>query len=332
MFDAKLTVTSPAPLVWLDENEEFFPSSLLTHIENTQPTINRTTIALRGALNLSNLDLLNSFGFQGLDVYLTSKIDITTLPSWLRGTPPSSTGLTSSTSAAIIAVPRTNTTIDVFYTYFYSYNRGATVLGHELGDHVGDWEHNMIRFENRLPAAIWYSQHGGGQAFAYDAVEKIGKRPVSYSARGSHANYAVAGRQQRLLPGANLPFSLFLTDYTSKGSLWDPVLNAYWYTYNSSGGEFRGADDMGMGGNPVGAMRFKGRWGDQQYADGDERQEGWWGWKKFVDGPTGPWDKGLVRGKVCPDGGLGRCFVKRDVGGWEEEDGWVPPADGKEWE
>lgn len=195
----------------------------------------------------------------------------------------------------------------------------------------------MIRFESGTPQAVWFSQHGGGQAFAYDAVEKIGARPVAYSARGTHANYAKPGRQDRLLPGANLPFSLFLTDYTSRGTLWDPVLNAYWYTYNATSGEFKGADDMGLGGNPVGAMRYKGRWGDQQYGDGDQRQERWWGWRKFVDGPTGPWDKKLVRDKVCPDGGLGMCLVKKGLSGLEADDGdgfWVPEdwEEGKCWE
>ena len=54
-------------------------------------------------------------------------------------------------------------------------------------------EHNMIRFRDGLPEAVWYSQHEYGLAYTYNAVQKIGKRPVSFSARGSHANYAVAG-------------------------------------------------------------------------------------------------------------------------------------------
>lgn len=52
----------------------------------------------------------------------------------------------------------------------------------------------MIRFENGQPKSIWYSQHEYGAAYTYDAVEKIGKRPVAYSAKGSHANYAVPGK------------------------------------------------------------------------------------------------------------------------------------------
>lgn len=52
----------------------------------------------------------------------------------------------------------------------------------------------MIRFSNGTPQAIWYSQHSSGQAFTYHAVEKKGKRPISYSGNGTHANYATAGQ------------------------------------------------------------------------------------------------------------------------------------------
>jgi hypothetical protein len=55
-------------------------------------------------------------------------------------------------------------------------------------------EHNMVRFQNGAPKAVWYSQHEYGEAFSYAAVPKSGKRPIAYSARGSHANYAKAGK------------------------------------------------------------------------------------------------------------------------------------------
>lgn len=51
----------------------------------------------------------------------------------------------------------------------------------------------MIRFENGMPHALWYSQHASGQAFTYDALEKKGKRPYAYSANGTHAVYSIAG-------------------------------------------------------------------------------------------------------------------------------------------
>lgn len=43
----------------------------------------------------------------------------------------------------------------MYYMYFYAFDQGNAVLGQEIGDHVGDWEHNMIRFKNGIPQAIW---------------------------------------------------------------------------------------------------------------------------------------------------------------------------------
>lgn len=49
--------------------------------------------------------------------------------------------------------------VDAFYMYFYAFNLGNTVSGQTLGNHVGDWEHTMIRFRNGTPTAMWFSQH-----------------------------------------------------------------------------------------------------------------------------------------------------------------------------
>ena len=52
----------------------------------------------------------------------------------------------------------------------------------------------MVRFRDGIPTAVWYSQHEYGEAFTYEAVRKAGLRPICFSAKGSHANYAVAGK------------------------------------------------------------------------------------------------------------------------------------------
>jgi len=68
----------------------------------------------------------------------------------------------------------------------------SSVLGLRFGNHVGDWEHNMVRFINGVPDTVYYSAHSGGAAYKYSAVEKDGDRPISYIAIGTHANYAVS--------------------------------------------------------------------------------------------------------------------------------------------
>ena len=49
----------------------------------------------------------------------------------------------------------------------------------------------MVRFVNGVPDIVYYSEHASGTAYKYSVVEKVGVRPVSYTATGTHANYAV---------------------------------------------------------------------------------------------------------------------------------------------
>ncbi|EKD21492.1 hypothetical protein MBM_00605 [Drepanopeziza brunnea f. sp. 'multigermtubi' MB_m1] len=298
-----------APLVWLHAGEVYFPSDIFAQVKNTHPNVNLTAIESPPSLTLENLDILNAYGDIGRNVYLTSNIDVTTEPVWLTGIVPDSTGKTRNiTSSAIIINDRGNGTVDAFYMYFYAFNQGNIVFFQELGDHIGDWEHNMIRFQDGEPQTMWFSQHGNGQAFTYKAVEKESMRPISYSAMGSHANYAVQGTHDHLIPDLNLPAG-FLQDYTSKGVLWDPTLSAYFYNFNGTSSTFESIE-----GSPLGVMYYRGRWGDQQYPDGDQRQPApFFGFRKFVSGPTGPWDKQLNRTRICPDNGI-LCIIRETLG------------------
>jgi hypothetical protein len=277
---------------------------------NTHPSINLIQIDNPPSpLTLDNLDALNTYGKNGMNVYLTSNLDVTKSPKWLNGVVPDSSGKTDdAVSAAIIVNDRGAGKVDAYYMYFYAYNMGNTVLFQELGNHIGDWEHNMIRFQDGKPKEIWYSQHGNGEAFLYSAVEKMGYRPVTYSARGSHANYATKGTHDHTIPDLNLPIGP-LQDYTSQGTLWDPTLSAYFYTFDAETSSFSDAD----GNSPAGAMNFRGRWGDKKYPESDERQKLFIGFYKYVGGPTGPWDKQLNRTKVCPENGI-LCIVRDRLG------------------
>ncbi|KAJ5118922.1 hypothetical protein N7526_010559 [Penicillium atrosanguineum] len=196
-----------APLVWLHSQDPYRPSDLQAQLDHTTPEVNWTAIkTVPSPLTLNNLDQLNNMG--NTSVYLTSHggIAATPEPAWFRGITPDSDGRTGNgTGCAIVVVDHGRGEVDAFYFYFYAYNKGDKVLGMEFGDHMGDWEHNMIRFSNSTPQSIWFSQHASGQAFTYGALEKQGIRPYSYSGNGTHANYAIAGD---LLPGsADYPVS-----------------------------------------------------------------------------------------------------------------------------
>lgn len=91
------------------------------------------------------------------------------------------------------------------------------------------------------------------------------------------------------IPGVNLPAG-FLLDYTDRGVLWDPVLNAYSYSYDVATGSFASASD------PVAWLNFNGKWGDDQ----PPNEPSIFGQARNVGGPNGPKFKALDRELVCP--------------------------------
>ncbi|KAF7550968.1 hypothetical protein G7046_g7853 [Stylonectria norvegica] len=220
-----------------------------------------------------------------------------------RGHKPDANGY-STAPAVLVLVDKGSGIVDAFWFFFYSYNLGQTVLGIRFGNHVGDWEHCMMRFENGVPRGVFFSEHEGGQAYAYEAVEKRGDRPVIYSAVGSHAMYALPGTHSYILP-----FRL-LKDQTDKGALWDPALNnyAYHYDYTLENPEqhtdvLREPKSLIPAASnpqaPTSWFHFRGRWGDEVYSLADSRQWRFFGQYHYVTGPDGPKFKSLQRGKLC---------------------------------
>ncbi|KAI1816303.1 vacuolar sorting-associated protein [Poronia punctata] len=218
----------------------------------------------------------------------------------------------SKAPATLILVDKGSDIVDAFWFFFYAYNLGQTVLGTRYGNHVGDWEHAMIRFESGVPRAMFFSEHEGGQAYAWQAVEKKRNRegdgngdgngdglrnetrPVLYSAVGSHAMYAMQGDHPYVLP-----FKM-LKDQTDRGPLWDPSMNfrSYWYDYEGEEGEGLEPSEENPDA-PVDWFHYKGQWGDKMYGLDDERQWRLFGQYHYVTGPQGPKYKSLGRRKVC---------------------------------
>lgn len=227
-----------------------------------------------------------------------------------RGHKPDKEGYTRA-PAVLIVVDKGSGIVDAFWMFFYSYNLGQTVLGIRFGNHVGDWEHCMIRFEYGVPRGMFLSEHEGGQAYAWDAMEKRGPngtRPVIFSAVGSHANYALPGDHPYVLP-----FGL-LKDVTDRGPLWDPALNNYAYHYDylldrEQASKVRNdtLDEEPASLTPAAKnpdaptswFHFRGRWGDEVYSLADPRQWRFFGQYHYVTGPDGPWFKQLSRRNMC---------------------------------
>jgi hypothetical protein len=206
-----------------------------------------------------------------------------------RGSP--SAGGRSEAPVILIVVDKGNDVVDAFWFYFYSYNLGNKVFNIRFGDHVGDWEHTCIRFYKGKPKAIFLSEHDNGAAYAWEAVEKIGQRPVTYSAVGTHAMYATPGVHTYVLP-----FGL-LHDITDRGPLWDPILNMASYTYDYKKDLLRSSTLNPR--VPTEWFYFWGHWGDKFYPLDDPRQYRFAGQYHYVNGPLGPRFKRLGRNRIC---------------------------------
>ena len=95
-----------------------------------------------------------------------------------KETPPGQqvVGGRSNAPAVLIVVNKGNGIVDAFWFYFYSFNLGNKVFNIRFGNHVGDWEHSMVRFQHGKPKAVYLSEHNFGSAYSYEAMEKLGKR------------------------------------------------------------------------------------------------------------------------------------------------------------
>ena len=231
-----------------------------------------------------------------------------------RGHKPDKDGY-SKAPAVLVLVDKGSGIVDAFWFFFYSYNLGQTVLGVRFGNHVGDWEHCMVRFQDGVPRGIYFSEHEGGQAYAWQAVEKSSDgRPIIYSAVGSHAMYPMPSDHPYILP-----FDL-LKDVTDKGPLWDPSLNNYAYHY-----DYTLEDDVDLDNvhhkhslvpaaenpdAPTSWFHFRGRWGDEVYSLADPRQWRLFGQYHYVTGPYGPKFKSLYRSKLCQ---LKKCNIAYEL-------------------
>jgi hypothetical protein len=281
-----------APLSHLHSKEEYWPSDIAVHLPKLIPEVNFKSVG--GTPTLQTLSAL------GNDVYLTA-VDEDALAhdspyfTSVVGKPVDGA---SAAPATIIAVEKSEGIVDAFYFYFYTYNYGNAVLGLRFGNHVGDWEHTMVRFINGTPSVVYYSQHSSGAAYTYSAAEKIGVRPVSYTGIGTHANYPTAGEHDYTLPLG------LLSDQTDEGPIWDVTKNFRGFWYDPSTGGLSLAPGAGSGGTVqysegTSWLNFGGGWGDEQWPTNKFGQYCLGEECHITSGPTGPLAKNLGRTAVC---------------------------------
>ena len=228
----------------------------------------------------------------------------------------------SDAPAVLITVNKGHGIVDAFWFFFYSFNLGNVVLNVRWGNHVGDWEHSAIRFHHGKPQAIFFSEHNFGSAYSYDAVEKIGKRPVLYSAVGTHAMYSTPGTHPYVLPWG------VLHDETDRGLLWDPALNSHSYTYDYKNDTLRSSQLSPD--SPTDWFYYAGHWGDKTYPPHDKRQYRFAGQYHYVNGPLGPKFKRLGRRKICGGPDAAPCIIRHWLGAGSRLPRWQRVTEGDE--
>lgn len=292
-------ISDHAPVVYLYSEERYLPYDIVDYVTHfTLQNSKRTNITL-GNVDLPNLGLLQAQSSES-PLYLSALEDFSLEPEWLTGSknlPDIETGTIENAPAVLIVMDKGNGLVDAFWFFFYSFNLGPFVMGAgPYGNHLGDWEHCLVRFRNEQPELVWMSAHGGGSAYYFDVMEKYGrdaKRPVLFAARGTHANYATAGQHSH-----DIPYHM-LSDFTDRGPQWDVKNNYLAYVYDGynifpSNGT-KPLRELALGG----WLTYLERWGDQKLSPEDPRQKyhpfEW----RMIDGPTGPLTKNLEREHPC---------------------------------
>jgi hypothetical protein len=169
-------VVDYAPLVHLYSGEEYWPCDIREHLRHITPELNFTPVqASWQHPRLENLDGLNQWEY-GRHVFLTSNDNVEDHPEWLMGkknipaAPAPSRhaepgfssqpgarkirGGRSDAPAVLVVVDKGHGIVDAFWFFFYSFNLGNVVVL-RFGNHIGDWEHTVVRFHHGKPKAVF---------------------------------------------------------------------------------------------------------------------------------------------------------------------------------
>ncbi|PLW43323.1 hypothetical protein PCASD_06129 [Puccinia coronata f. sp. avenae] len=307
-----------APLVHLNTNEPFWPASIEEHLRHTVLKVPEGGASRPEEDDPCALLALPEYNHERC--FLTAAQDVRPDPllhPWLVSSDgkPGPDGKSAVSPVILILVDKSAITgvpgtLDAFWFFFYSFNLGPTVANIHFGNHIADWEHCMMRFENGQPKAAHLSAHADGASYVYECLEKIGKRPVIFSALGSHALYPKPGVHDYSPVKIVGP-----RDQTDRGPLWDPVLNyaAFQHYPSPARDKFR-AIEHDKHHKLVPCLKFCGQWGDEFSSLPIHTTEGGGGsWiakinmiqpmkrkmslhnLRWGDGVTGPRDKDLDR-------------------------------------
>lgn len=193
-------VSDYSPRIYMDKNEEFFPSDVkyfesYTHLKDNWVITNDPVETPSSILPF----------FYGQNVSTNPVLYALIFPS-----------LNESDPIMSLKYPYEHNITVVYFT-FYPYNKGKDLFYTLWENHVGDIEHVSVEFSNGVPQMVSAYYHTDFTIQDWNSVEKVDgtNHFVVYSARGSHGLWFTEGTHgySKINP--------LLVDYTSKGDNWD---------------------------------------------------------------------------------------------------------------
>lgn len=257
-----------APNVWLDKNEEFFPSTVEFAFDNMIRYKSDD-----GKYWIKTKQALTSPSDYSIPYFKGDLANAKVYAFWKD---------VDDKSAKLV------------YFTFYPYNRGKEFIKTMWGNHVGDWESVIVSISisddktSITPTKVTYKAHSlDAETYPWEYVNKVElTHPVVYSAKGSHGTWKDSGSHK---------YNTFpaLEDECSEGyqwKTWDNVaafyydkqlgLNTAWPAWMSTDYSNDGSGDPSVPGNgPI------YRWGNE------ESSGSYLGYHRLENGPTGPADK-----------------------------------------
>jgi VPS62-like protein len=169
-----------------------------------------------------------------------------------------------SPSVAYGAVFRRSGRIVVQYWLWYPVNVYSPTVpaGRFWVTHEGDWESVTVILDGAAaPLLVGLSSHCGGTRRAWKQAPKRGSHPVTYVAKGSHANYFTAGQQRLTAMTEPLLRRCFTPEFVA-------IYRAYGVPLvdNTGRGRVVRPAVVRVTASTPAWMRFPGTWGEDQYA------------------------------------------------------------------
>ena len=302
---AEALLTKFAPVVYLSEEEQYFPASVPWYLPRVTMVYGSSTIlpqVTKDNINCQQFDGDHSYllpnGFGGYVASTNFQLSITD-PSTYTGMGAPVTGQPQAPVYGVVIDNHAANATDLLYFFFYAYNGLSGLAFYNIGVHEGDLEHVIVRLSadqssivgmycqahaSDDPFSKWYYPPGSGKSPEFTCYDTANQHPVVYSAAESHASYTSPGSKAMGWKGIKG------SDTCDQGYLWNAVPNVVRVSLNKTSW----LQYSGRWGATDGGFLFKGKSPDGPVAQGWLKTKAWIGAavaaaasRPRADGPAG---------------------------------------------